>query len=101
MRISFRRRRSYGGLLREIWVPWDPPMRRVSSGSCVAMTRIDGFADQDGLTSGGEPLRAPFSRARVPCHGARGVGLPSTFSLGGAGLDSVTDNQGTFYSQVF
>jgi hypothetical protein len=36
---------------------------------------------------------------RVPCHGARRVGLPGTFSLGGVGLDSVTDNQGTFYSE--
>src|SRR5829696_3228397 len=62
MRISFRRRRSYGGLLRvyyaaprEIWVPRDLPTQRVSSGSCVAMTRIDGFADQDGPSSGSEP----------------------------------------------
>ena len=47
MRISFRRGRSYGGLLhvyyaalREIWVPRGPPTRRVSSGSCVAMTKL-------------------------------------------------------------
>src|SRR5215204_4731553 len=78
MRISFRRRRSYGGLLhvyyaalREIWVPRVPPMRRVSSGSCVAMTRIDGFADQDEPSSGGRC--APRSPERAYRYRRRSV----------------------------